>query len=78
MNSFARAFVSVLLLTVAGLAAGCSAGNGLLETGSTSYGAETQGAYGAGPQNYGAPPPRADQKMNWDEFWKEMQSRGSQ
>ena len=69
MNSFARAFMSVLLLVAAGIGAGCS-GSGL-ETGSTSAAADAPGAGGKVAR-------RGDERFNQDKFWEEMKTRGSQ
>jgi hypothetical protein len=70
MNSFARAFMSLLLLVAAGIGAGCS-GSGL-ETGSTSAAAD------APPGAGGKVARRGDERFNQDKFWEEMKTRGSQ
>jgi hypothetical protein len=70
MDSFARTLISVLALAAAALGAACS--SGVVVSGSAPAVADA-----SGPGGKAAARPGQD-KVDWNEFWKEMATRGAQ
>jgi len=69
MDRLARAFATALLLVVAGVGTGCS--TGVLVAGSPPAAADPKATGGKVAS-------RAEEKVDWNAFWEEMKSRGSQ
>jgi hypothetical protein len=69
MTSFARAFMSVMLLAAAGLGAGCSSSGGGLLAGSTPAVADASVT--------GAPGRPGEERFSSEKFYKEQARNGS-